>query len=194
LAVGAGLVVVGSRRRPGDRLTWVVYGLAVASVGVGSGLFHGPAPPGARLVHDLSIVAAFGFIATFDLALLRGWSRSRSLAVYLGGLAALGALFAAVPDSSVPVTGGVLLLVVATEVLVARGGGRRPDGRFAGPLYWLAGGLLTVGLVVNLLFRTDAPFCDPDSLAQGHAGWHALTAVALGAWAVDGLRRRLPTT
>ena len=30
--------------------------------------------------------------------------------------------------------------------------------------------------------RTASPWCDPDSLFQGHAAWHLLTAAALAAW------------
>jgi hypothetical protein len=30
--------------------------------------------------------------------------------------------------------------------------------------------------------RTASPWCDPDSLLQGHAAWHLLTAAALAAW------------
>jgi hypothetical protein len=31
--------------------------------------------------------------------------------------------------------------------------------------------------------RTASPWCDPDSLLQGHAAWHLLTAAALALWA-----------
>jgi hypothetical protein len=39
----------------------------------------------------------------------------------------------------------------------------------AGAVCWWAG-------------RTASPWCDPDSLLQGHAAWHLLTAAALGVW------------
>jgi hypothetical protein len=32
--------------------------------------------------------------------------------------------------------------------------------------------------------RTGGPVCNPDSLWQGHAAWHLLTAAALGAWSL----------
>jgi hypothetical protein len=35
---------------------------------------------------------------------------------------------------------------------------------------------------VNLLTRTGAPLCRPESLLQGHAAWHALTALAIALW------------
>jgi hypothetical protein len=34
------------------------------------------------------------------------------------------------------------------------------------------------------LGRTASPLCDPDSLLQGHAAWHLLSATALACWAV----------
>ena len=36
--------------------------------------------------------------------------------------------------------------------------------------------------------RTASPWCDPNSLLQGHAAWHLLTAAALGAWGWAALR------
>jgi hypothetical protein len=33
------------------------------------------------------------------------------------------------------------------------------------------------------LGRTASPWCDPDSLLQGHAAWHLLAAAALACWA-----------
>jgi hypothetical protein len=47
-------------------------------------------------------------------------------------------------------------------------------GAAAGAACWWAG-------------RTGSPVCDPDSLWQGHAAWHLLTAAALGAWSLAAL-------
>lgn len=95
---------------------------ALAAVGVGSVLYHGPMPAGAGPVHDGSIVA-------------------------------LGA---------------------AVAVAGLRGRLARPT-----PTAWLLGG---AAIAVNLLTRTDAPLCRPDSLLQGHAAWHVLTAVVVALW------------
>ena len=105
-------------RRGGPRLP----ALALAAVGVGSVLYHGPMTPGAGLAHDGSIVA---LAATVPLA----WRR-RSL--------------------------------------------RWPSGAAV-----IAGG---AAVAVNLLTRTGAPLCRPDSLLQGHAAWHVLTAGAIALW------------
>jgi hypothetical protein len=97
--------------------------LALAAVGVGSVLYHGPMPPGAELIHDGSLVA-------------------------------------------VPVAA----LVVAWR----RRSFPRPPA--------LALVALAAGAAINVLSRTGAPLCRPDSLAQGHALWHVLTAVGAAAW------------
>jgi len=39
--------------------------------------------------------------------------------------------------------------------------------------------VLTVGVALNALGRTDAPLCDPDSPIQLHAVWHLITAFVL---------------
>jgi hypothetical protein len=107
----------------------VAPAVALAAVGAGSVLYHGPMTAGAELAHDGSIVA---FVAATCLVAWRrrAWPRPPALA-----LAALAA-----------------------------------------------------GVAVNLATRTGAPLCRPDSLVQGHAAWHVLTAFGLGlglsrAWA-----------
>ncbi len=51
---------------------------------------------------------------------------------------------------------------------------RRLPGRLAPPPGRPAGGP----------GRTASPWCDPDSLLQGHAAWHLLGAAALACWAL----------
>jgi len=97
--------------------------LALAAVGVGSFLYHGPMPAGAKAVHDGAIVA----LAVVTAA--AAWRRR-----------------------PVPKPGALALVALAA------------------------------GVALNLLGRTGAPLCRPESLAQGHAAWHVLTAVAVAAW------------
>ena len=47
----------------------------------------------------------------------------------------------------------------------------------------------TVGIAVYWLSRTGRPLCCPDCAVQGHAVWHVLSAVAVGAVADAQLRR-----
>jgi hypothetical protein len=96
--------------------------LALAAVGVGSVLYHGPMPPGADPVHNGSLVGLSAVVVC------RAWRRR--------------------------------LCRPPTVAVVAA----------------------AVAVTINLLTRTGAPLCQPDSALQGHAAWHALTAVALAAW------------
>jgi hypothetical protein len=96
--------------------------IALAAVGAGSVLYHGPMPPGAAIAHDLTIL---GLAVVLGHALWRRWLRWRSRVVLL---------------------------------------------------------LAVVAIAVNLLTRSGAPLCRPDSVVQGHGLWHVLTALALGLW------------
>lgn len=70
--------------------------------------------------------------------------------------------------------GSILALTAAMLVAWRRGSLARPP--VSAPI--VAAGAVTL----NVLTRTDAPLCRPDSLLQGHAGWHVLTAVAAALW------------
>ena len=71
--------------------------------------------------------------------------------------------------------GSLMALAVALGVAAwGRRGLPRPPA--------LALGSLAVGVAANLLTRTGAPLCRPESLVQGHAGWHVLTAVGAAVW------------
>jgi hypothetical protein len=100
----------------------VVPAVALAAVGVGSVLYHGPMTPGAAMVHNGSLVGLAAVVVG------RAWRRR------------LGR-----PP---------IVAVVAAAAAVT----------------------------IYLLTRTGAPLCQPDSALQGHAAWHALTAVALAVW------------
>jgi hypothetical protein len=39
-----------------------------------------------------------------------------------------------------------------------------------------------VGITIYLPSRTGRPLCRPNSLIQGHAAWHVLTAIACAVW------------
>jgi hypothetical protein len=100
-------------------------------------------------------------------------------------------VLAVAPNSSNGVTAALAVLAAVAEVAVHRIGKVRitVSDRVA---YGIAAAALALAGAAQLLGRTDAPLCAPDSLSQGHAFWHVLTAVALGAWSVPSLRRGIP--
>jgi hypothetical protein len=71
--------------------------------------------------------------------------------------------------------------VVAWHELLRRGG-RTAWPRGSRVAYRLALAAAAAGAACWWLGRTGGPWCDPDSLLQGHAAWHVLTALALAGW------------
>jgi hypothetical protein len=76
----------------------------------------------------------------------------------------------------------VVGFVAVAEVARRVRGVRLPPGRRAAYRAGVAAG--AAGAACWWLGRTESPWCDPDSLLQGHAAWHLLTAAALACWAV----------
>lgn len=172
-----GLWLIGraARNRTSEMGIEIVYGAALASMGIGSFLFHGPMPPGSRLLHDLTIAAALAVIVGRNLGALRGWSKAWSLGTTAIITAIVGMIMAVAPDPGNILTGVVGAGAIGTEVMLYRRGERRFSRRVA----WILGTavVLLVGAgIINVLGRTGGPICDPDSLLQGHALWHLMTA------------------
>ena len=158
--------------RPGA----VIFGAVLGAVGAGSILYHGPCPPGAQQAHDSSLAAALGLVVLHNTAAVSGRQQTVPTLMQLG--AAVGAALPVRPtgrytNQVVAVLGAAAL---ATEVVAVR------DHRAAGPSAAAAVSLV-LGVVVNGLSRTGGPLCRPESLLQGHAAWHVLSAASLTVWA-----------
>lgn len=153
--VVAGLIVLGRDR-------WVAA--ALTATGIGSFLFHGPLAPGGVWVHDVTLAWLILVVGMRS----RGWERRFAVL----GLAAIAPVFYVVPDVAEPLT---VILVAATLILLISDS-RRLDT--LGPV-----ALLAVSAVVGRLGATGGPWCDPDSLLQTHALWHAGGAVSVAWWA-----------
>jgi hypothetical protein len=142
VAAGAA-VLAGTPRGVGRQGRAEVAALAatLALVGLGSVAFHGPQPPGARLMHDLPIVGVLGVLAATPalrhrrgLPALPGWSRrGGALAAGLGALAGLAYVGGRTgaptcdPDSPVQLHGAWHMLSAAAFVVVG-GFLRAPHG------------------------------------------------------------------
>ena len=88
--------------------------------------------------------------------------------------------------SSVPVFAPLVALTCTVElsnlIPVARLRLWRPRDVVADRRYaLLAAGSFALALAVWTLSDTGRPWCDPDSLLQGHAFWHLCSAVSAGA-------------
>jgi hypothetical protein len=190
--VVAGLWVMFWARRRADvdlRLA-VGYGLAVFLTGLGSADFHGTQSPAASFVHDWGLSATLLFIVVLDVAMLRDWERARQWATCLAAVVTVGVVLLVAPTLGAVLAGMVALAMVVVEGWVLVTGRRawwRPGAAPEAAAYSMAVLALLVGVVAYLPSRTDGALCDPDSLIQGHAAWHVLTAVALGCWARSAL-------
>ncbi|MFP3913821.1 MAG: hypothetical protein ACLFWM_03030 [Actinomycetota bacterium] len=136
---------------------------ALAATGIGSFLFHGPMPPGSQWAHDASLawlLVAVG-VAETRWEKVGGWP----------ALAATGAVVAVLPDSADPLAGLTAAAAIASVLW------RRRNRRT-----WLALGLLGLGAAVGRLSATGGPWCNPDTLLQGHSFWHLAAATSIVLW------------
>ena len=146
-------------RRPDRRL----LGLLVGLVGVGSFLFHGPVPFQSEWLHDVTIGWVLAAVVLDRRRHFVWWA-----------IPAVGVLFVIWPGGADPI-----MVVMATLAVIgeANRGLRQRDVATS-----VSVGTLVLGGGIGSMSRTGWPWCDPDSLFQGHAVWHVLAAAALYVW------------
>jgi hypothetical protein len=189
----AGLAIfVAARARKGSPLDAGVFAAAVAAAGLGSVDYHGTQTRVAHWSHDVGLVAALAFVATYDAGRTLGWTSTQRHVALSAIVGASGVTSAAVPES-----GAALGLVVggaagaAELATLAREG--LPVARDR-TLLALAAGTFGLGVGAYVLGRSGGPAAHPRSPIPGHAIWHVLTAVSLAAWGAARLvppKRRL---
>jgi hypothetical protein len=178
VAAGAALIARARSAPPGRRAWLVAFGAATAANGVGGVSYHGPGGAASRWVHDTALLATLGLMAFADIEHMAGdtrWHRSALAVVAAGGLLAVA------PDASsaaqVVLGAAVAASEGATYVTRRRAGRPGLRRRFA-PLVVTGG----VAVAIYAASRSGGPLCRPDSLLQGHAAWHVLTALLLWWW------------
>jgi hypothetical protein len=156
-------------RRGGRAIGW-----SLVAVGLGSVAYHGPGGVVGRWLHDASLLGMAGVVAATDLAEARGTSpRTGVLAATWAAAAALA--HPRTTSVAQAVAGGAAVVFEAHRHASLRGSGVAAD-RARAPTAAVLG---TVGVVLHVEGRTGQPWCQPDSLLQPHAAWHALSATAL---------------
>ncbi|MGI9615946.1 MAG: ceramidase domain-containing protein [Acidimicrobiales bacterium] len=151
----------------------VGFAVSVAFIGIGSVALHGPQGWGAQWLHDVPIVTTIAAVPAWNLARLGRISFSRAFAGWLVVCVIVG-VAAAISAIATVVLGVILgVAAVVTEVMVRRG------MRVWAPALVIG----VIATLLNVLGRTDAPLCEPDSVFQAHGAWHLLTAVAVYLWA-----------
>ena len=171
--VGIGIAATAGTVESTERANRLVFGVLLIATGIGSFLFHGPQPSAVQFLHDATFLAALWFLIVANLS--SGLTDRATTAVTLLGIALIAVVLAAGGLTNAVTAVLVVALVVSDAVLWRRA---RPDPVW----YGVAIAALLVGLGLFVTGRTGSALCDPDSLVQGHAGWHVLAAVFLGAY------------
>lgn len=176
-----GIIVIFSagRSAPPERVMRVAFGLLMAATGVGSFLYHGPQPVGAGFAHDVTFLLTVWFVALMDPASSMGFRRRAAWLAFGAVAAAISVVLILAPTSTNLLTGVAMAALVLSGIRMHRVGGI--NGRW----YATALSLFALSLVFNVLGRSAASTCDPESLVQFHALWHVLSAVALGAYFIS---------
>lgn len=121
-------------------------------------------------------LSSLAYLAAGAYLLSRGTSQARVVAAALGAVGIGSVLYhGPMPAGAEQVHDwSILALVAAVGVTWGRNRWQRP------PLATFA--LFGAAVAVNAVSRTGEPLCQPDSLLQGHAAWHVLTATAVAWW------------
>lgn len=179
VAVAAGVVVV-ARRSERLRTESVVLAVGLAAIGLGSFAFHGPQPTGARVAHDLPILATVWFMLCLDGARLAGRTTTPWRWFASGAIGAALAT-AIVPDLGAVLTAVALVGLLACEFVLRRRIGFTGVGRRSGrPALLVA--VIILAAASWWFGRSDSTLCDPRSVLQLHALWHLLTAALIWVW------------
>jgi hypothetical protein len=144
------------------------FAWAVIAVGLGSVAYHGPGGVAGKWAHDASLIAMLGLLVLTDATVADGRAMPDAAIAGVVGAAAV----AAHPRTSDYAQGAVGALAVAAEA-------RRHLTQASVREVVVSLPLLTAGLVLHILGRTDERWCRPGSLLQPHAAWHTLSAAAL---------------
>ena len=176
--VGVAILVWAGRAAGRERRFRLMLGLLFVLTGLGSFLYHGPQTAGSLFAHDITFLGTLVVVAITNGALALGWSERRSWTVVAVLLTTYAVILALWPTATNVLTTVSVVLLVASDIPLHRIGG------IAGRWYVAALGLLVFALGFFVIGRSGAPLCDADSLLQGHAMWHGLSAVALGAYVV----------
>ncbi len=176
--VGMLLITSMSRTPRSDRILRATFGVLMVATGIGSFLYHGPQPAAAGFAHDITFLAMLWFLILMNLASAYGVPRRYAWITFGGATVAAATVLLVSPASTNFLTGVSVVALVASDLLLHRVGGI--NGR------WYAAALLlfVASLAFDVLGRSGASTCDPDSLIQFHALWHVASALAFGAYFV----------
>ncbi len=177
-----GLWILGATPRGGgsfsaNTLARRIYGLVGVFLGVGSMMFHASMTEWGGWVDLVSMHLFITYLLLYDVAIL---SR-RSMQWFVRTLIAANAVLAVVlwvMDNGYGkfVFGTLIAATLAVEYRLAASPAPVTRDR-----RWLWASLASYGAgqFIWVMSRDGAPWCDPDSLIQGHAVWHLTSAATV---------------
>jgi len=176
--IGAAIVVWAFRVSGHNRVVRIAFGVLMVATGVGSVMFHGPQGWGSQFLHDITFLTALLFLAVFNLTAARSKNAAASWVYFIAGAVVLAVSLVVSPGVTNALMIAVVVALVASDVALFRQSVRWTK--------WYVTGLVASAAAVSMfvLGRTGGILCDPSSTFQGHAVWHVLGAVALGAYFV----------
>ena len=180
-----------------DPLLPAIYAAVAVFLGPGAMYFHGGMVEWGGVLDALSMYFFIFFVVAYDLTRWLGRGRTFFLVAYFGPLGIATVWQTVMSGSSIPIFAtavtAAVLLEIALAVHAARAGARpvtdaSPAERsrlrvIGGSRRWVVFGATCFGLAASVWLpaHTDGPLCFPDSLLQGHAAWHLLCALTVGA-------------
>lgn len=155
-----------------EAATW--FGVTAIFVGLGSVLLHATLTLWGQFFDVMGMYLTGGFMLVSALSRWRRWPPRLSVAVYLVLVGGLILLLYQVPDVRRWLFAVVLILAIVIEFGFARP--RRKGVRVS---YYFAG--IATKAVAFTIWNLDqhGTLCAPESLFQGHAIWHLLSATSL---------------
>jgi hypothetical protein len=183
-----------SNRMRASNVAPTLYASLVVLLGPGSMAMHASTTHWGGNLDVMSMYVWASFAIVYGCVRLRDLSERVLVFGYFVLVTLLCGLFFTAPWLDINIIFGLLIITFAgIEVVIRK---RRPE--LGGDTRWIfaAAGLFLLAFGIWIPSRTGGPWCDPDSIIQGHAAWHLLSAAAAGCifqfyrtegeWSADG--------
>jgi hypothetical protein len=155
----------------------VAVAAAQIMIGVGSFFFHGTGTFAGEVVDQIGMFMLSSLILAASLAQQRGWSGTKTVAVYVAGVVVSTGAILVVRPLGIPLFAAQLAAGLGLQLWLWRSASDADKPVFA---LFLSG--LGIFLVSFAIWTTDISglICDPDNhFVTGHAIWHVLHAICI---------------
>jgi hypothetical protein len=153
----------------------ILYGCMTIWLGPGSMFLHASQKQWGAWLDNLCMDMYIGLILAYDAYRcfrLATWAFFTLYAILVAITAVFTLVFNSWPYA------GIFCFAVLIALTVILDASALIFGRFSRSLWWLLPAALTFfgALAIWQVSKTGGPWCNPDSIWQGHAAWHILTA------------------